>query len=188
MIKKLTSLTSYQHIYIGIGISISLLVICIFLDPRSLADNNGFSYFGAIGKTVVPYSLAFLIYAFFMWLASNSIKQKNQSAKFLKIVLIIMALFMVGLTVTPHTVLVNVHKFFGTSLFVTQLITSFYLVVRNGRNYLVYFLIFMMLTSGLFSWYYLSLDEGFMIQSQLVFQIAFAGILINYLKNIRNCR
>jgi hypothetical protein len=99
-----------------------------------------------------------------------------------------MALFMVGLTVTPHTVLVNVHKFFGTSLFVTQLITSFYLVVRNGRNYLVYFLIFLMLTSGLFSWYYLSLDEGFMIQSQLVFQIAFAGILINYLKNITNCR
>ena len=95
---------------------------------------------------------------------------------------------MVGLTVTPHTVLVNVHKFFGTSLFVAQLITSFYLVVRNGRDYLVYFLIFMMLTSGLFSWYYLSLDEGFMIQSQLVFQIAFAGILINYLKNIRNYR
>ncbi len=187
MIKKLTSLKSYQHIYIGISIAVSLLLVCVLLDPQSLSANNGFSYFGAMAKTVIPYSLAFLSYAFFLWLASNSLKEKCQTAKILKIILIIMAIFMVGLTITPHTVLANIHKFFGTSLFVTQLLTAFYLVVRNGRNLLTYLFILIMLTSGLFSYFYLSLDSGFMIQSQLIFQIAFAGILINYLKNIKIC-
>ncbi len=187
MIKKLTSLKSYQHIYIGISIAVSLLLVCVLLDPQSLSANNGFSYFGAVAKTVIPYSLAFLGYAFFLWLASNSLKEKCQTAKILKIILIIMAIFMVGLTITPHTVLANIHKFFGTSLFVTQLLTAFYLVIRNGRNLLTYLFILIMLTSGLFSYFYLSLNSGFMIQSQLIFQIAFAGILINYLKNIKIC-
>ena len=112
MIKKLTSLKSYQHIYIGISIAVSLLFVCVLLDPQSLSANNGFSYFGAVAKTVIPYSLAFLSYAFFLWLASNSLKEKCQSAKVIKVVLVVMALFMVGLTITPHTVLVNIHKFF----------------------------------------------------------------------------
>ena len=187
LVKKLTSLKSYQDIYIGIAVAVSLLLLCVLLDPHSLSDNNGFSYFGAVPRTVIPYSLAFLTYAFFMWLASNRLDEKCQSAKVLKVVLVIMALLMVGLTITPHTVLVNIHKFFGSSLFVVQLLTSFYLVVRNGKNYLVYFFILLMLTSGIFSLYYLSLKEGFMIQSQLIFQMAFAGILIGYLKNIKSC-
>jgi hypothetical protein len=187
IIKKLTSLKSYQLIYIGISISVALLLLCIVIDPASLGDNNGFSYFGAKAKTIAPYSLAFLSYAFFMWLASNKLIDKNRSSKVLRAVLIIMALLMVGLTVTPHTILVNIHKLFGSSLFVIQLLTSFYLVVRNGKNYLVYLLILLMLTSGLFSWYYLFLNDGYMIQSQLVYQVAFAGILISYLKNIKKC-
>lgn len=185
--KKLTSLKSHQLIYIGITLSVILLLLCVVLDPNSLSANNGFSYFGAKAVTVIPYSLAFLGYAFFLWLASNQTKPSHQSAKVLKVVLIIMALLMVGLTITPHTILANLHKIFGSTLFVVQLLTSFYLVVKNGKNYLIYFFILIMLTSGLFSWYYLPLNEGYMIQSQLIFQIAFAGILITYLKNIKKC-
>ncbi len=187
VIKKLTSLKSYKLIYIGIINAVSLLLICVAIDPESLSANNGFSYFGALPKTVIPYSLAFLSYAFFLWLASINLNEKPQSAKVLKIVLVLIAVLMVGLTITPHTVLANIHKFFGSTLFVTQLLTSFYLVVRNGKNYMAYFFIFLMLTSGLFSFYYLSSSGGFMIQSQLIFQIAFAGILIYYIKNIKKC-
>ena len=182
--KKLRKLKSYELIYIGLIVSIALLILCIIMNPVGLRANDGLSFFGGKGWTIIPYSLAFAFYALCMWLASDRINSTNSTAAYLKTMLRIMSLLLVGLTITPHTIVDPIHTTFGTTLFIFQLISSGWLVYKNGKNLVVYLLILTMLISGIFSAYYLPLKLGYLLQTQIIYQIAFAGILIIYLKNI----
>jgi len=93
---------------------------------------------------------------------------------------------LIGLVVTPHTVINNFHKVFGITLFASQLILSLYLLYTKGKNYWIFILVIIMFTSGVFSAAFLTSASSFMIQAQIIYQIAFVLILNYYLthKNI----
>ena len=170
----------------GFLFATALFIVCVFVRPESLGHNDGLSYFGAVWWTVVPYTIAFLTYALCCLIASKKITQNSNSAKIIKKFLILMAIMLLGLTVTPHTVINSVHKVFGSTLFASQLILSLYLLYTNGKNYWIFVLVIVMFTSGIFSAAFLTSASGFMIQAQIIYQIAFILILSHYLgrKNI----
>lgn len=158
-----------------------LFIMCVIARPESLGHNDGLSYFGAIWWTVVPYTLAFLTYALSCFVASRKITNKSGSAKTIKLFLVLMSLMLVGLIITPHTVINSIHKVFGSTLFASQLLLSLYLLYKNGMNYFVFIMILIMFTSGIFSAAYLASATGFMIQAQIIYQIAFVSVLYFYL-------
>jgi len=165
-----------------------LFIVCVIVRPESLGHNDGLSYFGAIWWTVVPYTLAFLTYAVCCFIASRKITAKSASAKTIKIFLVLMCLMLVGLVITPHTVINSIHKLFGSTLFASQLLLSLYLLYKNGMNYFIFILVLIMFTSGIFSAAYLSSAAGFMIQAQIIYQIAFVAVLYYYLGKIKKLR
>ena len=92
-----------------------------------------------------------------------------------------MAALLIGLVITPHTVINSVHKVFGSTLFASQLILSLYLLYTKGKNYWMFILVIIMFTSGIFSAAFLTSASGFMIQAQIIYQIAFVLVLNYYL-------
>ena len=172
----------HQLIWAGFVLALILFVICIISRPESLGHNDGLSYFGAVWWTVVPYSVAFLSYGTFCWLASNKVPDKSRSAKFIKWFLRLMAIMLVGLILTPHTVINSVHKTFGSTLFASQLLLSMYLFYKNPKQFYVFILIIIMFASGLFSAAFLFSSAGFMIQAQIIYQFAFVVLVTHYLK------
>jgi hypothetical protein len=165
-----------------------LFIMCVIARPESLGHNDGLSYFGAIWWTVVPYTLAFLTYALCCFVASRKITNKSESAKTIKLFLVLMSLMLVGLIITPHTVINSIHKVFGSTLFASQLLLSLYLLYKNGMNYFIFIMILIMFTSGIFSAAYLASATGFMIQAQIIYQIAFVSVIYFYLGQIKKLK
>ena len=182
------ALTTKNILLFGFSFAAVLFIICVILRPESLGHNDGLSYFGAVWWTLVPYTIAFLVYSACCFIAARKIHSNSSSAKAIKIILFIMSFALVGLTLTPHTVIGGLHKVFGSSLFASQLILSLYLLYKNGMNYKIFILVIIMLVSGIFSAAFLSSTAGFMIQSQIVYQLAFVVLLSYYLKNISKLR
>lgn len=185
MKNNIKNLKSYELIYIGLSIAVILLIFCMFISPKGLSANDGLSYFGGRGWSIIPYSFAFFIYAIFCWLASNKIRPTNKRSKAIKLLLKIMTILLIGLVVTPHTVVDPIHTFFGTTLFSMQLIVLIWLAFGINKSPFVFVLLLTMLISGLFCAYYLPLKGGFLLQAQIIYQIAFAGILVYFLKKLK---
>jgi len=154
-----------------------LLLVCILIRPAGLAANDGLSYFGAYATTIVPYSAAFLLNAYMYWRAGQQVK----SPKYLGPSLKIMAVMLVGLVLTPHTLLDPIHTVFGATLFSLQLIMSAWLVIKNKFDRVDTGLVLSELFAGLMSFYYLPKLHGLLLQWQIIFQVSFAALLVRVL-------
>ena len=176
------SVKPHQLVWTGFLAATILFVLCIVSRPESLGHNDGLSYFGAVWWTVVPYTIAFSTYALFCWLASNKVPSTNRSSKLMHWLLRLMAVLLFGLIITPHTVINSIHKVFGSTLFASQILLSVYLYYKNPKKLYILLLIAVMFVSGLFSAAFLFTPSGFMIQAQIVYQLAFVVLLTHYLK------
>jgi hypothetical protein len=186
--KSSNVLSARAILLFGFLFAVILFIICVIARPESLGHNDGLSYFGALWWTVVPYTLAFLTYSICCFIAARKINAKSNSSKVIKIFLIAMSLLLIGLIITPHTVINSIHKVFGSTLFASQLLLSLYLLYKNGMNYFIFILILIMFTSGIFSAAYLTSASGFMIQAQIIYQIAFIAVLYYYLGLIKKLK
>jgi len=182
--KSSKGLSARAILLFGFLFAVILFIICVIARPESLGHNDGLSYFGAVWWTVIPYTLAFLTYSVCCFIASRKINTKSNSSKVIKIFLVAMSLLLIGLIITPHTVINSIHKVFGSALFASQLLLSLYLLYKNGMNYFIFVMIMIMFTSGIFSAAYLTSASGFMIQAQIIYQISFVVIINYYLRNI----
>ena len=155
-----------------------MLLACLLLRPSGLAANDGLSYFGGFLNTAVPYSFSFLLYAYFLWrvapLLATSLGSKDAWA--IVLALRVMSGLLVGLVLTPHTLVNGIHTVFGTALFASQLLFSIYLFVRQ-RDWQNGVILLVQLASGLAALYYLPKHGGLLLQSQVMFQLAF-GLLL----------
>lgn len=165
-----------------------LFIVCVIARPESLGHNDGLSYFGAVWWTLIPYTIAFLCYAICCFIAFKKIKPSSTSAKAIRILLLIMTISLVGLTITPHTVISGLHKAFGSTLFASQLVLALFLLYKNGMNYIIFVLIITMFVSGIFSAAFLNSAGGFMIQAQIIYQLAFVAVLYYYLGKIKKLK
>jgi hypothetical protein len=154
------------------------LLLCILLKPTGLAANAGISYFGIFRETFFPYALGLLGGAFCIIQASDRLPDDET---LLKYVFKFFATLIVGIVVTPYAVgrwVSDAHTAFGAALFSLQLILSCWLVKRLHRAWWGLLMVFMELTAGILSAIYLGPEHGLLLQTEVLFQLAFGTLLI----------
>lgn len=156
----------------------ALLGVCILIRPAGLAANEGFSYFGDYKLTVVPYSAAFILYAFYLWKLSEITGFATQRFRMLSLSLRAMAVLTIGLAITPSDLINSIHVIFGGALFGLQFVVSLWLSGWWLRNWLTISLFAVELIGGLICFYYLPMTQGLLLQGQAIFQLAFSALLI----------
>ena len=154
-----------------------LLMLAIVIKPGGLAANDGLSYYGGFLITAIPYTLGLLICAFFVWRAAETFDSKKFGHHLVALSLRLMSVLLVGLFLTPHQIVNSIHTAFGAALFVVQLLLTIWLVFAKMSDFASICLLATEFIGGLAAFVYLPGAHGFLLQSQIVFQIA-AWILI----------
>lgn len=167
-----------RYISLRLGIVALLLATCVVIRPEGLAANNGFSYFGDHKTTVVPYSLAFILYAFYLWKLSEITGFMELRLRTLSVLLRIMAVMVIGLLITPSDLIDSVHVVFGTILFGLQFLVAIWFAGWWQRSWLTIGLAALVLVGGLMSFYFLLKPHGLLLQGQTIFLLAFSALLV----------
>jgi hypothetical protein len=155
------------------------LFVAILLKPAGLSANDGISFYGIYTRTIVPYLISLLGAAFLYWRAARVLTGPNM--KLIKLGLIISAILTVVIAATPYSVnsyLGFFHASAGSSLFSLQLLLSFWLVKLLRYDFWAILLLLVEFFAGIFCFIYLSPPQGLLIQFQIIFQIAFGGLLV----------
>lgn len=161
------------------------LVFCVILKPSGLSVNSGISYYGNYRLTIIPYTLAIIGYGIFTALVASHIKAKDLWP--LKHSLYIFGFLCLIINITPYSVssFLNIcHTTAGTILFALQLILSGWLIVKLHHRLSAVIFSSLMLISGICAAFYISGPHGFLIQTQIVFQLSFAGLMYLTLNNL----
>lgn len=171
-------------------LSFGLLVFTVFIIsgiiiyPESLSANNGVSFFGVQEQTVLMYTLTFVTNALLAWwVASKFSTKKGWVNKYITYGLVLAGVCYIGLVLTPHTLFSPVHRIFGSSLFALELISCLLILIKYNSDYINKILFTVGFLSGLASLFYLFIINGYMLQSQLIFQVAVWGIIIRFLRS-----
>jgi hypothetical protein len=161
------------------------LLICVIIRPLGLTINEGFSYYVDFSNTLLPFILAFLIDIYFIFKAASVIDDRTKADRYAGLSLKIIAVLLFGLLITPHLTFPLVHHLVGAAMFIFQLILGFILVntVRKNRTDIV--LLIGASIGGISSLIFLPMQNGFMIEAQIIFQICIWTIFIRYLNNYR---
>lgn len=156
-------------------------LICIALEPSSLGANSGLSYFGVHRLTIIPFGFGMLLGSYFIMRASHYLTAMTRAARWLNLALRGIALLVVGIVITPYTFggwFDVAHRTFGITLFSLQLVIALWMIIFNKRSWLNYGLIGLQIVGGLISLVYLNPTHGYLIQGQLLFQMAFSAIIL----------
>lgn len=175
------NIKSARYLQFGMFGFFVLLVICIVIRPDGLGANSGVSYYGGYENTLLPYSLAFLFESFMVWRAASVLDKEKNISRYTSYVLKVFAILFLGILITSHTIFGWEHKAVGSTLFGLQFIMGIILVFFVYRDWLNMILTTLVIVSGFFSLIYLFLPDGFMIQSQIIFQISIWLIYIRTL-------
>lgn len=169
----------------GLAAAFALLAVCVLIRPAGLAANDGLSYFGGFATTIIPYSLAFFLNAFFYWEAARGLDNGHFPYKYAATSLRVMAVLLIGLVVTPHQLVDPIHTKIGAALFSFQLLLSIWLLIKLAPSWQNITLVLAEVLSGLGALYYLPKAHGLLLQFQVIFQLAFGWLLIRALNSIQ---
>lgn len=172
---------SARKVTYGLAAAFVLLAVCVLIRPAGLAANDGLSYFGGFATTIVPYSLAFFLNAFFCWEAAKGLNNGHFPYKYAATSLRVMAVLLIGLLLTPHELVNYIHTKIGAALFSFQLVLSIWLLIKVYFNWQNAALVLSELLSGVAALYYLPKAHGLLLQAQVIFQLAFGILLIRVL-------
>lgn len=170
-----------QYLRVGLISFLILLSLCIFIRPSGLSANSGISYYGVFNNTLLPYSLAFLVVSISTWRAAAIMDNDTKIRRLIKLSLQVFAVLLIGLLLTPHTFLSGEHVFIGSTLFALQLVFGIVLVFMVDYNWVNVVLLVATFISGLASLVYLNQNSGYMLQSQIIFQISIWLVIIRVL-------
>ena len=154
------------------------LVIAILVRPSGLVANSGVSYYGIYLGTVVPYSIALLGAAFATWRSASELAEPNWVTRGLKL----MSICLVGIVLTPYSfgvIFDRTHTSLGALLFIVQLVVSGRIAFQLDGRVANIVLWLVELGAGIVSALYVFPSHGYLIESQIVFQVAFAAILLS---------
>ena len=155
------------------------LLVCAVVKPHGLLVNDGISYYGNFRATIIPYAFALLGGAYFSIRAAEHLAQPP--VKPLRYAFTAFALLAAGELVTPAFASQPVdalHRVFGIALFSLQLLVSIWLVVRLRYAWQAVALALVELIAGIAAFLYLAPAHGLLLESQVVFQTAFAALAI----------
>lgn len=153
------------------------LIVSLAILPAALGANAGVSYFGVHISSAIPYGLGLLSAGGFVWQAAGRLR-KHQ--RLLSGLLYCMGPLYAGIVATPYSagpVFDWIHTSLGSVLFALELLVSGYLAFGHYRDKLNVSLWLIELAGGIISALYLAPSHGYLLQGQLLFQLAF-GLLI----------
>jgi hypothetical protein len=159
------------------------LAICIIIKPRGLTINNGISYYGTFKLTIIPYCFALFGSAFFCLRGTQELSIST-SVRLVHYVLLAVSILIVGIVITPYTIsrLVSaLHETIGSVLFSLQLLLSLWLIVYLQFKFWAITLTVLEFAAGVVSLIYLAPRHGYLLESQIIFQICFGILLISSL-------
>ncbi|MBO3745369.1 hypothetical protein J5X84_04755 [Streptosporangiaceae bacterium NEAU-GS5] len=163
------------------------LVVCVALVPAGLGANKGFSFFGIHWLTVVPYAVGVLGCALFTRRALRAAAPATPAPARARQAADAFGLLTAGLVVTPdyaENVLAWTHRALGASLFVIQLVLAARLVAWAGGDPLSAAFWLFQLGGGVICAIYVLRAEGFLLQGQVLFQLAFGVVLARTLPRL----
>ena len=159
---------------------------CVGLTWGHTDIDDGLSWFGTLGSTVIPYAVGLVATSALLWLAAQRVPVVPLAAP-TRGVLLWSAVLLVGLAVTPYTVgprLELVHRLIGSALFAGQLLYSVW-VVRTRRTVVDAALVGVQLVAGVTCFLYFVIGlMGVMLVGQLVFQAAVLGVIYRELRRL----
>src|ERR1035438_1571720 len=156
------------------------LLLCIAIRPEGLSANAGISYYGVYKNTIIPFILALLGPGIFCVRAG--LQLDNRDYKFLRNGLIVIGILMIGILLTPDTLSIfaaDLHQGIGTLLFVSQIIISVWITHKLNYDIKAILLVLIELIGGIAAFLYLKPVNGYLLQSQVLFQLGF-GVLAVY--------
>ena len=162
------------------------LIICVLLLPKGLLANHGFSYYGDYTRTMLPYHLAFAVCGVCTLLASFSLPSA-MPFKLIKYAFRLIPVLLLGIAVTtaPHSpTLDNIHRPIGVTLFVLQFALGTWLACIAGKDRLNLLLLPLLIGSGLVSLLALCAIIHCLLEGQVLFQFAFAMLIIRGLNRL----
>ncbi|HET9850583.1 MAG TPA: hypothetical protein VFP35_03105 [Candidatus Saccharimonadales bacterium] len=178
-----------QSIFISQAVLYGSFLLCVLIAPASLAANNGLSYFGVHPLTAIPFGAGLIISAYLIFSALG--RWQANLHKPVRRALQVVALLMIGVVLTPYSIsswFDYLHTAIGTCLFVIQLIVAFWIIKKGGWHWRDVLLLAIQVAGGVIALIYLKLDQGFLLQGQVIFQLAFSGILLNNLEVLKTER
>lgn len=164
--------------------AVFFLAVSIFIRPSGFTANDGISYYGVYKTTIVPYALAFLLSAIFYWRAASALPAKPTPYKYLSVSLEIVAVLIVGLLLSPASVLEPLHITIGSILFSFQLLVSIWLIVISQPVWPNINYVLIELFSGIAALYYFPKHLGWLLQAQVIFQLAFGLLVIKVINKV----
>lgn len=172
--KKLAKYLVYQFAVLFLSV-----ILAIFIKPEGLNANNGVSYYAVQIETALIVTIGFCVASFLAFYAGWKLKNKTKIDKVIKYSLYLASICYVGLVLTPHDLIAEVHKTFGSTLFAVEFLLAYFAMItlRKKTDIFTFILVFV---SGLMCLVYLFI-KGYMIQAQLVFQLAVWVLYIRFL-------
>ena len=152
-------------------------VICFLIRPIGLTNNAGLSFYGTMTITLVPYLIALLGPAFYF--LRFALDLDVEELAIIKYAFISYAFFILGLSITPYTAgryIADAHLTCGSILFSLQLLLSFWFIYRLHFVTWAIALTTLEFFAGLISFIYLSPKQGYLTETQFIFQICFSVV------------
>ncbi|MGD0833034.1 MAG: hypothetical protein ABSA40_01230 [Candidatus Dormibacteria bacterium] len=176
---------SMAYVTCGLTLTAVMLTVCVVIRPESLSVDFGVSYMGIHANTIVPYAVALLGAAYCVWRASESMVDSDHSL-ITGWAMRIIAVQLVGLLLTPYTRFGAAHEFIGSTLFLVQLGLAL-LAIKwlGGGDRSIPLLTGVMFLSGLAAAYYLPRSQGFELEAQVGFQMAFWFLFTRVLRGLQ---
>jgi hypothetical protein len=172
-------------IYSQLCLYVSMLV-CIVIKPRGLAANAGISYYGTFLKTVVPYTAGILGGAYFSYRLAKTLPKA--SFKYVRKAFIAISILSIGIVLTPYSInaaLDWTHTISGSIIFVLELAISGWVIKSFEYDSKMLTLWLLEFCCGVLAAIYTRPPHGFLIQSQLLFQLFFGIILYLSFNDVR---
>lgn len=159
------------------------LAVCILLIPEGLAANRGISFYGAHPADILPLGLGFLTSSYFLLQAARTMPSHTPAERLAIIALRLMTVLIIGVLITPYSLgyIVDViHTIIGAALFILQLAMAIWLLAVIVPDWQTVALLVTQLAGGFISLFSLINILPFLIQGQILFQVAF-GLLLTTL-------
>lgn len=157
------------------------LLVCVVMRPHGLVANDGISYYGIFRHTVGPYALALMGMAFWTRRALHLAAPLSPAPAYLRGMATWMAAMSVGVVLTPYSLNIVfdwAHTLLGAAVFVLQLVLGLRMLSWSGGDAWMTAFLVAQFCSGVFAAVFVLPKQGFLIQGQLAFQLAFGALLL----------
>jgi hypothetical protein len=120
------------------------VAVCMLLDPTAIISHSGFSYYGNLRRTIIPYGLSIVGSAYFLIRACQLMKSTAVARSF-RVGLEGIAVALLGIVATPSLAafspLQDLHVLFGLFIYAAQAALSLHFLIHVRGAVMDWFLL-----------------------------------------------